>query len=119
MLSATSRSIFSALNRRRGFPDNIPIEVGGSPFSGIATHAPEQPVPAGQGKINAVYSFFETTTRTAAVDESFTIDQMQSLALGVCRLYGADIEFMIALTAGAGRSMDGQRWHSMRLIHRV
>lgn len=53
------------------------------------------------------------------MDESFTIDQMQSLALGVCRLYGADIEFMIALTAGAGRSMDGQRWHSMRLIHRV
>lgn len=82
MLSATSRSIFLAPNRRRGFPDDIPIGLGGSPFLGIATHAPEQPVPAGQGKINAVYSFLKAVTRTAAMDESFTIDQMQSLALG-------------------------------------
>ena len=82
MLSATSRSIFPAPNRRRGFPDDIPIGLGGSPFSGIAKRTPEQPVPAGQGKINAVYSFLEAATRTVAVDESFTIDQMQSLALG-------------------------------------
>lgn len=39
-------------------------------------------MPAGQGKINAVYSFLKAVTRTAAMDESFTIDQMQSLALG-------------------------------------
>ncbi len=73
-------------------------------------------MPAGQGKINAVYSFLKAVTRTAAMDESFTIDQMQSLALGGRRLKDADIEFMTAPTAGAGRSADSQRRHPMNGI---
>lgn len=50
------------------------------------------------------------------MDESFTIDQMQSLALGGRRLKGAGIEFMTAPAAGAGRSADSRRRHPMNGI---
>ena len=55
-----------------------------------------------------LYSFLKTATRTVAVDESFTINQMQSLALGTRNLHGNDIKFMTAPTTGTGTSADGQ-----------
>ena len=56
----------------------------------------------------ALYSFLKTASRTVAVDESFTINQMQSLALGVRHLHSNDIKFMTVPTAGTGTSGDGQ-----------
>ena len=55
-----------------------------------------------------LYSFLKTATQTAAVDESFTIDEMQSLALGLRGLHSNDISFMTVPTNGAGTSPDGQ-----------
>ena len=55
-----------------------------------------------------LYSFLKTASRTVAVDESFTINQMQSLALGVRHLHSNDIKFMTVPTAGTGTSGDGQ-----------
>ena len=43
-----------------------------------------------------------------AVDEGFTIDDMQSLALEMRSLRSKDISFMTAPTAGTGMSNDGQ-----------
>ena len=54
----------------------------------------------------ALYSFLKTASRTVAVDESFTINQMQSLALGVRHLHSNDIKFMTVPTAGTGTSGD-------------
>ncbi|OLO81982.1 LCP family protein [Actinomyces naeslundii] len=56
----------------------------------------------------ALYSFLKTASRTVAVDESFTINQMQSLALGVRHLHSNDIKFMTVPTSGTGTSGDGQ-----------
>ena len=56
----------------------------------------------------SLYSFLKTATQTAAVDESFTIDEMQSLALGLRGLHSNDISFMTVPTNGAGTSPDGQ-----------
>ncbi|EGF56660.1 hypothetical protein [Actinomyces sp. oral taxon 170] len=56
----------------------------------------------------ALYSFLKTATRTVAVDESFIIDRMQSLALGIRHLRGHDITFMTAPTTGTALSADGQ-----------
>ena len=55
-----------------------------------------------------LYSFLKTATQTVAVDESFTIDEMQSLALGLNGLRSNDINFMTVPTNGTGRSPDGQ-----------
>ena len=56
----------------------------------------------------ALYSFLKTASRTVAVDESFTVNQMQSLALGVRHLHSNDIKFMTVPTSGTGTSGDGQ-----------
>ena len=56
----------------------------------------------------ALYSFLKTASRTVAVDESFTINQMQSLALETRHLHSNDIAFMTVPTAGTGTSADGQ-----------
>ena len=56
----------------------------------------------------ALYSFLKTASRTVAVDESFTLDQMQSLALGTRHLHSNDIMFMTVPAAGTGTSADGQ-----------
>ena len=56
----------------------------------------------------ALYSFLKTASRTVAVDESFTLNQMQSLALEMRHLHSNDIAFMTVPTAGTGTSADGQ-----------
>ena len=56
----------------------------------------------------ALYSFLKTASRTVAVDESFTLNQMQSLALETRHLHSNDIAFMTVPTAGTGTSVDGQ-----------
>ena len=56
----------------------------------------------------ALYSFLKTASRTVAVDESFTLNQMQSLALETRHLHSNDIRFMTVPTAGTGTSTDGQ-----------
>ena len=56
----------------------------------------------------ALYSFLKTASRTVAVDESFTLNQMQSLALETRHLHSNDIAFMTVPTAGTGTSADGQ-----------
>ena len=56
----------------------------------------------------ALYSFLKTASRTVAVDESFTLNQMQSLALETRHLHSNDIKFMTVPTAGTGTSADGQ-----------
>ncbi|WP_279013357.1 LCP family protein, partial [Actinomyces oris] len=56
----------------------------------------------------ALYSFLKTASRTVAVDESFTVNQMQSLALETRHLHSNDIAFMTVPTAGTGTSTDGQ-----------
>ena len=56
----------------------------------------------------ALYSFLKTASRTVAVDESFTLDQMQSLALGTRHLHSNDIMFMTVPAAGTETSADGQ-----------
>ena len=56
----------------------------------------------------ALYSFLKTASWTVAVDESFTLNQMQSLALETRHLHSNDIAFMTVPTAGTGTSTDGQ-----------
>ena len=56
----------------------------------------------------ALYSFLKTASRTVAVDESFTLNQIQSLALETRHLHSNDIAFMTVPTAGTGTSTDGQ-----------
>ena len=56
----------------------------------------------------ALYSFLKTASRTVAVDESFTLNQMQSLALETRHLHSNDMKFMTVPTAGTGTSVDGQ-----------
>ena len=56
----------------------------------------------------ALYSFLKTASRTVAVDESFTLNQMQSLALETRHLHSNDIRFMTVPTTGTGTSTDGQ-----------
>ena len=56
----------------------------------------------------ALYSFLKTASWTVAVDESFTLNQMQSLALETRHLHSNDIRFMTVPTAGTGTSTDGQ-----------
>ena len=56
----------------------------------------------------ALYSFLKTASRTVAVDESFRLNQMQSLALETRHLHSNDIAFMTVPTAGTGTSADGQ-----------
>lgn len=55
-----------------------------------------------------LYSFLETVTSTVAVDEEFTIERMQSLALDYRDLRAADIAFMTVPTSGTDTSPDGQ-----------
>ncbi|WP_167203034.1 LCP family protein [Actinomyces respiraculi] len=55
-----------------------------------------------------LYDFLTTVTRTLAVDEGFTIDEMQSLALSLSGIHSTDITFMTVPTAGTGTSADGQ-----------
>ena len=56
----------------------------------------------------ALYSFLKTASRTVAVDESFTLNQMQSLALETRHLHSNDIKFMTVPTSGTATSADGQ-----------
>ena len=55
-----------------------------------------------------LYSFLSAVTSTMAVDEGFTIDEMQNLALGMRGVRSADIRFMTVPTAGTDMSNDGQ-----------
>ncbi|SDN06372.1 LCP family protein [Actinomyces ruminicola] len=55
-----------------------------------------------------LYSFLTTVTETLAVDEGFTIDEMQSLAMGLRGIHSTDINFMTVPTSGTGTSSDGQ-----------
>lgn len=55
-----------------------------------------------------LYSFLEAVTSTMAVDEDFTMDEMQSLALGLRGIHSNDIAFMTVPTSGTGTSSDGQ-----------
>lgn len=55
-----------------------------------------------------LYSFLRTATQTVAVDESFTLDEMQSLAWQMRDLRSGDIHFMTAPVAGTSTSPDGQ-----------
>lgn len=55
-----------------------------------------------------LYSFLHAVTNTMAVDEGFTIGQMQDLALGSRSIRSKDIHFMTVPTAGTGMSEDGQ-----------
>ncbi|MDU0348348.1 LCP family protein [Actinomyces sp. MRS3W] len=53
-------------------------------------------------------SFLTTVTENLAVDEGFTIDEMQSLAADVRGIHSTDINFMTVPTTGTGTSSDGQ-----------
>ncbi|WP_136193455.1 MULTISPECIES: LCP family protein [Actinomyces] len=55
-----------------------------------------------------LYSFLITVTETLAVDDGFTIDEMQSLAMALRGIHSTDINFMTVPTAGTGTSADGQ-----------
>ncbi|WP_237564111.1 LCP family protein [Actinomyces sp. 432] len=55
-----------------------------------------------------LYSFLTTVTETLAVDEGFTINEMQSLALALRGIHSTDINFMTVPTSGTGTSADGQ-----------
>jgi LCP family protein required for cell wall assembly len=52
--------------------------------------------------------FLEAVTRAVSVDEDFTFDTMQDLALSARNISGDDITFMTAPYSGTGRSADGQ-----------
>lgn len=52
--------------------------------------------------------FLEAVTRAVAVDEGFTFDTMQGLALSARNISAGDITFMTAPYSGTGRSADGQ-----------
>lgn len=55
-----------------------------------------------------LYSFLTTVTETLAVDEDFTIGEMQSLASALRGIHSTDINFMTVPTTGTGTSADGQ-----------
>ena len=55
-----------------------------------------------------LYSFLHAVTGTMAVDEGFTIDEMQSLALGMRGVRSKNIKFMTVPAIGASASEDGQ-----------
>ncbi|WP_244925008.1 LCP family protein [Actinomyces bowdenii] len=55
-----------------------------------------------------LYSLLRTATRTVAVDDSFTLDEMQSLAWQTRDLRSGDIHFMTAPASGTATSPDGQ-----------
>lgn len=55
-----------------------------------------------------LYGLLTAVTATMAVDESFTIDEMQSLALSLKDVRSSAIAYMTAPTAGTGTSADGQ-----------
>lgn len=55
-----------------------------------------------------LYGFLSAVTQTMAVDEGFTIDEMQSLAIDLRGLRSRNINFLTIPTAGTGMSEDGQ-----------
>ena len=55
-----------------------------------------------------LYGFLSAVVRTMAVDEGFTIDEMQSLAIDLRGLRSRNINFLTIPTAGTGTSEDGQ-----------
>ena len=55
-----------------------------------------------------LYGFLKVATSTMAVDEGFTVDEMQSLALSMRNMRAGDINFMTVPTSGTGTSDDGQ-----------
>lgn len=55
-----------------------------------------------------LYGFLSAVTQTMAVDEGFTIDEMQSLAIDLRGLRSRNINFLTIPTAGTGTSEDGQ-----------
>lgn len=55
-----------------------------------------------------LYSFLSSATQTVAVDEAFTLDEMQSLAWDMREVRGEDINFMTAPVSGTSTSPDGQ-----------
>lgn len=55
-----------------------------------------------------LYSFLTTVTETLAVDDDFTIGEMQSLATALRGIHSTDINFMTVPTTGTGTSADGQ-----------
>ena len=55
-----------------------------------------------------LYGFLSVVTQTMAVDEGFTIDEMQSLAIDLRGLRSRNINFLTIPTAGTGTSEDGQ-----------
>lgn len=55
-----------------------------------------------------LYGFLSAVIETMAVDEGFTIDEMQSLAIDLRGLRSRNINFLTIPTAGTGTSDDGQ-----------
>lgn len=55
-----------------------------------------------------LYGLLTAVTATMAVDESFTVDEMQSLALSLKDVRSSAIAYMTAPTTGTGTSADGQ-----------
>ncbi|MDO4899035.1 LCP family protein [Actinomyces sp.] len=55
-----------------------------------------------------LYSFLVTVSQTLAVDEGFTITELQSLAVDLRGLRSTDINFMTVPTVGTGTNADGQ-----------
>ncbi|SHE24035.1 LCP family protein [Actinomyces glycerinitolerans] len=55
-----------------------------------------------------LYSFLTTLTETLAVDDDFTIGEMQSLATALRGIHSTDINFMTVPTTGTGTRADGQ-----------
>lgn len=55
-----------------------------------------------------LYSFLSSATRTVAVDEGFSLNEMQSLAWEMREVRGEDISFMTAPVSGTSTSPDGQ-----------
>ena len=55
-----------------------------------------------------LYGFLSAVVQTMAVDEGFTIDEMQSLAIDLRGLRSRNINFLTIPTAGTGTSEDGQ-----------
>ena len=53
-------------------------------------------------------SFLTTVTKSIAVDDGFTLDEMRSLALSLKDVRSADVSFRTVPVKGTGRSSDGQ-----------
>lgn len=53
-------------------------------------------------------SLLDTVTRSLAVNDGFTLDEMRDLALSMRGIGGGDIQYLTVPVTGTGRSADGQ-----------